>query len=78
MIPLLNGRHFAASPVSLVSVLDSATISTSSLSESYGVTEEDAARACVEKVEQFLQTRGAVQTTFSGTPGIGHLCMKSI
>jgi len=56
-IPSLNGRHFAAKPSGLASLREKAAISTRGLLESYGVTEEDeedAARACVEKVEQLL------------------------
>jgi hypothetical protein len=57
MIPSLRGQHFAAKPVSLVSLHDRTVIATSGLLESYGVTEADAAYACTERVEQFLATR---------------------
>jgi hypothetical protein len=57
VIPPLRGQHFAAKPASLVSVPDKASVSTGGLHESYGITEEDAARACVEKVEEFLEAR---------------------
>jgi hypothetical protein len=57
VIPSLAGRHFAASPASLVRVADKASLPTGGLRETYGVTEEDAGRACVAKVEEFLQAR---------------------
>lgn len=57
IIPSLNGRHFAASPAGLVSIHDKASISISRLRESYGVTEEDAALACVDSVAQFLSQK---------------------
>ena len=62
VIPSLRGQHFAAKPISLVSLGDKDAISTSGLLESYGVTEEDAARACVKTVEQFLQARNKIAT----------------
>ena len=54
IVPSLRGRNFAASPRRLVSVYDGAAIPTFKLCESYGITEEDAARGCVEKVTQVL------------------------
>jgi hypothetical protein len=61
IIPSLSGRHFAASPCSLVSLCDGAAIPTSKLRESYGVTEEDAARACIRKVEHFLRSKDRIR-----------------
>jgi hypothetical protein len=57
VIPSLRGRHFAAKPASLVSVCDKAAVPTRGLRECYGVSEEDAARACIQQVEEFLQAR---------------------
>jgi len=57
IIPSLAGRHVAAIPASLVRVSDKASVPTGGLCENYGVTEEDAARACIEKVEEFLEAR---------------------
>jgi len=57
MIPSLRGQHFAARPVSLVSLRDKNSIPVSGLLETYGVSEEHAARACAQRVEQFLTTR---------------------
>jgi hypothetical protein len=53
----LRGQHFAAKPVKLISVSDQAPISTRGLRERYGVSEEDAARACIGQVEEFLEAR---------------------
>jgi len=55
MIPSLNGRHFSARPSSLVSLYDRVAMRCN-LRESYGVTEEDAARNCAATVEEFLET----------------------
>jgi hypothetical protein len=57
VIPPLRGQHFAARPVKLISVSDQASISTRNLYETYGVSEQDASRACVENVEKFLQAK---------------------
>jgi hypothetical protein len=58
VIPSLRGQHFAAKPVKLISMSDQASISTThGLRESYGVTEQDAARACVDTIEKFLEAR---------------------
>jgi hypothetical protein len=57
VIPSVRGQHFAAKPISLVCVTDKAAISTGGLREAYGVAEEDAARTCVQRVEEFLQSR---------------------
>jgi hypothetical protein len=45
----------AARPASLVRV--SSKVPAGGLRETYGVTEEDAARACAASVEKFLQAR---------------------
>ena len=57
VIPSLAGRHYAAKPASLVRVSNKAPVATGGLRETYGVTEEDAARAGVAKVEEFLEVR---------------------
>jgi hypothetical protein len=57
VIPSLRGQHFAAKPVSLVRVSDKAAIPTGSFREAYGVTEEVAARVCIEEIEEMLQAQ---------------------
>ena len=57
VIPALRGQHFAAKPVSLVSLHDKHAISTGRFLDSFGVTEEHAARSCSVEVEQFLMMR---------------------
>jgi hypothetical protein len=57
VIPPLNGRHFAAKPDTLVSLHRKSAIPVRGLLDTFGVSEQDAARACIEKVEQFLTMR---------------------
>jgi hypothetical protein len=54
VIPSQRFQHFAARPTRLVSLSDKACISISTVLDSFGVTDEEAARACVKNVEQLL------------------------
>ena len=56
VIPPLRGQHYAAKPTSLVSLRGKSAIPIGSVLDSFGVTEQDAARACATKVEQYLKT----------------------
>ena len=57
VIPSHRFQHFAARPTKLVSLSDKASLSISGFLDSFGVTEEEAARACIENVEQHLHRR---------------------
>ena len=55
--PSLRGQYFAAKPTKLFSLHDRISISISRFLDSFGATEQDAVRGCVEKVQQFLSAR---------------------
>ena len=57
IIPSLSSRHFAASALRLVSVCGRAAIPTFELRESDGITEEDAVRGYIRKVDHFLRSK---------------------